>query len=102
MKKNCYKLIEPIFKLVPVDMNILKPLLFTLANCCDQNDYQLIFWCDDFVSKITQRLFACLLDTIGMIEKNSEEKIAKLGELELYLIFLSRAVRGCGKTNFDF
>ena len=98
MKKNCYKLIEPIFKLVPVDMQILRPLIFTLSNCCDQNDYQLIFWCDDFLTRISQRIFNTLPDCIAFIEKKSEDKIVKLKELELYLIFLSRCVRGCGKS----
>lgn len=96
MKKNCYKLIEPIFKQTPTDLYILKPILFTLSNCCDQNDYQLIFWCDDFVAKITARIFSCLLETIKFIEQDSPDKATKLQELELYLIFLSRAVKGCG------
>lgn len=98
MKKNCYKLTEPIFKLSPVDLNILRPLLFTLANCCDQNDYQLVFWCDDFLAKINQRVAACLLDAVRMIEKLEDGRAERLKELEVYLIFLSRAVRGCGSV----
>lgn len=96
MKKNCYKLIDPMFKLSPVDLNILRPLVLTLANCCDQNDYQLVFWCDDFVTKITQRVFSTLIDAVNMIENKDDKKTDKLKELELYLIFLSKAVRGCG------
>jgi hypothetical protein len=96
MKKNCYKLIDPMFKLSPVDLNILRPLVLTLANCCDQNDYQLVFWCDDFVTKITQRVFSTLIDAVNIIENKDDKKTDKLKELELYLIFLSKAVRGCG------
>lgn len=97
MKKNCYKLIEPIFKLNPVDMLIMRPLVFTLANCCDQNDYQLYFWSDDFTKRIGDRIFQALLAAINLIDKNQEEKLIKLKELELYLIFMSKAVRGCGR-----
>jgi hypothetical protein len=96
MKKNCYKLIDPIFKIEPVDLAILNPLLFTLSNCCDQNDYQLVFWSDEFVHRVQARVVSCMADTGGLIERGIGEAQERLKELEVYLVFLSRCVRGCG------
>ena len=41
-------------------------------------------------------MFSTLIDAVNMIENKDDKKTDKLKELELYLIFLSKAVRGCG------
>lgn len=43
MKKSGYRILEPFLRDANPELSVLRPVLLTLANCCDQNDYQLIF-----------------------------------------------------------
>lgn len=100
IKKNGYRLLEPFSKMQPSQINVLKPLYSILINCCDQNDYQLIFWCNGFVGQVTKRkneLVDLLRSKIlGKESEFSEKEInLVLAEIEIYSLFLAKASFEC-------
>jgi len=96
MKKAGYKLVEPFIRAEKPDLQVERPILLTLANCCDQNDYQLIFWTDNFVAKIVDKADRTLTEVVSIIDSNPNEAVNSLKHLEIYLIFINRASLGCG------
>lgn len=64
MKKSGYRIIEPFLRDTNPELSVLRPVLLTLSNCCDQNDYQLIFWSDSFVSRILNKVNVKLRESI--------------------------------------
>lgn len=85
------------------DLSILRPVMLTLSNCCDQNDYQLIFWSDSFVSRILQKANIVLRESVELLEKSDKSVVRKLKVLEVYLIYLNRVSINCGNKNiFQF
>jgi hypothetical protein len=106
IKKNGYRLLEPFSKMQPAQINVLKPLYSILINCCDQNDYQLIFWCNGFVGQVTKRKneLVDLLRTkiLGKESEFSEKEInLVLAEIEIYSLFLAKASFECGNFLFE-
>ena len=97
MKKSGYRLIEPFLRATNPELSILRPVLLTLANCCDQNDYQLIFWSDSFVSRILQKANIALRESVEYLEKDKGMAVKTLKSLEVYLIFICRVSINCGK-----
>lgn len=99
IKKNGYRLLEPFSKMNPSQLNVLRPLYSILINCCDQNDYQLIFWCNGFVAQVIKKKNELIEKLKGLVGNNAalnEKEINQLlSELEIYLLFLSKASYEC-------
>ena len=102
IKKNGYRQVEPFSKMQPCQISVIKPLYSILTNCCDQNDYQLIFWCNGFVAQVTKKKneYVDRLREIVQVKNRSEAQdkdlSSLLAEIEIYLIFLVKASYECG------
>lgn len=99
MKKNGYRVIKAFLNIHPLNLQIARPVVFTLTNCCDQNDYQLIFWSNQFIDQVNSRVKELMGEAVEKIEKNKEGAINDLKSLEIFFIFLEAASRRCGTTS---